>query len=103
MPDREKVINKWSVREIIIWSLSRCACNVPDACSDCFYKKWHNERMECVTKLTGDALSLLGTTRAVIRHGEAGDHWYACDACDRPVSPGDKFCRECGRELKWDG
>jgi hypothetical protein len=102
MPDREKVADKWSEREIIIWSLERCACNVPDACSDCCYKELHNDRMDCVTKLTGDTLSLLGTTHVVIWQGDNMYRWYACEACDTSVSLGDKFCRGCGRVLKWD-
>jgi len=28
--------------------------------------------------------------------------WYICGACEYPVDPGDKFCRKCGKELKWD-
>lgn len=46
-------------REKVIWSLSRCACTVPDACSDCSYKSLHNERMDCITQLSADAFALL--------------------------------------------
>ena len=28
--------------------------------------------------------------------------WYVCTECDESVSPGDKFCRRCGRRLVWD-
>ena len=47
MPDREKVM----------WSLARCSCGVPDACSDCYYDNWPPRI--CVQHLTNDALALL--------------------------------------------
>lgn len=47
MPDREKVM----------WSLARCSCGVPDACSDCCYDNWPSRI--CVQHLTNDALALL--------------------------------------------
>jgi rRNA maturation endonuclease Nob1 len=60
--------------------------------------------MECVTKLTGDTLDLLETARVVTfpDKDKSITHWYGCGACGKAVNPGDKFCRECGRELKWD-
>lgn len=34
-----------------------------------------------------------------------GDRWtwfYVCGDCHTAISPVDKFCRQCGRPLKWD-
>lgn len=55
-------------REKVLWSLSRCACNVPDACSDCNYKTLHNEHMACITQLTADALTLIKKQDEVIKY-----------------------------------
>lgn len=31
-----------------------------------------------------------------------GSSWfYVCSECRRDISPSDKFCRECGRRIKW--
>ena len=29
-------------------------------------------------------------------------HWYECGNCGTSVNPGDKFCRHCGKKVKWD-
>ena len=36
---------------------------------------------------------------------EGGGHnwWYVCGECHTTISSGDKFCRECGRAVKWNG
>ena len=41
----------------IIWSLERCCCGVPDACSDCNYDNYPPRI--CVQRLTADALELI--------------------------------------------
>lgn len=41
----------------IIWSLERCCCGVPDACSDCNYDNYPPRI--CVQHLTADALELI--------------------------------------------
>lgn len=28
--------------------------------------------------------------------------WYACGACHEPIDLSDKYCRRCGRKVKWD-
>ena len=32
---------------------------------------------------------------------EYAQRWY-CDKCNDEVSPGDKYCHECGSELNWE-
>ena len=44
-------------REKVMWSLARCSCGVPDACSDCYYDNYPPRI--CVQHLTSDALALL--------------------------------------------
>lgn len=29
--------------------------------------------------------------------------WFACGECQMQISKGDKYCRQCGRELDWSG
>ena len=28
--------------------------------------------------------------------------WYECGNCNNPIDPNDKFCRHCGRQVKWE-
>lgn len=28
--------------------------------------------------------------------------WYECGKCHTPIDPNDKYCRNCGREVKWN-
>ena len=28
---------------------------------------------------------------------------YLCGACRMPIERGDKFCKHCGKKVKWDG
>ena len=79
-------------------------CGTPGMpCEECPY---YERQSECSDLLCMDALELLmkdeHTARAVIWQGEAGDHWYACEACDKPLHPGWTYCPVCGRELVWD-
>ena len=45
-------------REKVIYSIERCICHVPDACSDCAYDAEH-PYPECEYTLLQDALELL--------------------------------------------
>ena len=36
------------------------------------------------------------------RSGGGTTWWYACGSCGTDINPRDKFCHECGREVKWD-
>lgn len=31
-----------------------------------------------------------------------GTWWYICGSCNNAVSPKDKYCRECGKMVKWE-
>ena len=38
-----------------------------------------------------------------ITDGDGGrTKWYVCGACKAPINPGDKYCHECGKAVKWD-
>lgn len=34
--------------------------------------------------------------------GELASWWYVCGACGRGVDYHDRFCRHCGKGLKWE-
>lgn len=41
--------------------------------------------------------------KASIKDSDGGNtHWYVCGACQAPIQPGDNFCHECGKPVKWD-
>lgn len=91
-------------REKVIYSIERCICHVPDACRDCSYD---NEPCpKCFEHLLRDALSLLKAQEpepVSIKDSDGGEtHWYVCRSCKVPINPGDKFCHECGRAVKWE-
>ena len=108
MPDREKVIA----------GLTMCAgTNVPiiddmDVCIlDCPYRDKSNG---CVDKLMFDALTLLKEQEAVkpVQDKKTGRVWL-CGNCGSYVgfedhdeddpNEFDKFCRECGHPVSWEG
>ena len=96
-------------REKVISGLTMCAgTNVPivddmDVCIlDCPYRDKSNG---CVDKLMFDALTLLKEQEAV-EPTVGGDGrivwWYQCGKCKTLIDTKDKFCRSCGREVKWE-
>lgn len=32
-----------------------------------------------------------------------GSWYFICGACSKPIDPYDKYCRECGRPILWEG
>lgn len=55
-----------------------------------------------------DALELLKAQEAVepdiagnVEYDGHGSWWYVCGACRQPIDKGDKFCRWCGKAVKW--
>ena len=55
-----------------MWSLARCSCGVPDACSDCHYDNYPPRI--CVQHLTSDALALLKAQEPIT--GETSDGYH---------------------------
>lgn len=52
-----------------------------------------------------DALALLKTQGQVLpgqgHSGGGSTWWYVCGICGTAINPGDKYCHECGRAVKW--
>ena len=38
----------------------------------------------------------------VLDYGSMESGLYLCGACQMPIGNGDKFCKHCGRKVKWD-
>lgn len=97
MTDREKVIT--ALQHCI---KKPCNTNCPYFSSD------DPTQAYCLFhRIMPDALALLKEQEAVdpkIFQSEdfLWSHWYICGACEYPVDPGDKFCRKCGRPIKWE-
>lgn len=95
-PDREKVI----------LGLNCCINDIHDPClcKDCPYIEHKCLGRGCIWPLMEDARALLKEQEPVAPK-TAGllTRWYICGNCRTAIDPGDKFCRKCGRELKWDG
>lgn len=95
--------------EKAIYDIERCICHVPDACKDCSKFGRYNA-IRCMEELLTDALSLLKAqepVEPVIKPIAAKDstnctQWYACRDCGASIDPDDKYCRRCGRAVKWD-
>lgn len=33
---------------------------------------------------------------------DEGIYWYTCPECNAPIAKWDRYCRGCGRKVKWD-
>lgn len=87
----------------------------PESCETCAGEDcpYYNEGgsfpiLACSSILAADALDLLKEQEAVEpklytpEDKTIWSSWHICGACEHPVDPGDKFCRECGRPIKWE-
>ena len=96
MPDLEKVIKGLE-----------CCINAGDCQNQCDY--WPDNRCEHLMMI--DALELLKAQEAVkpvikpVSKPKSTEctQWYACGKCGKSLDPEDKYCRRCGRAVKWDG
>lgn len=92
MPDREMVLKAL-----------RCLSNPFDEerdCDNCSY-----DFCSCVLDVTADALELLKAQEPLNPFNPLSPHGggiYFCGKCKSLVGTHDKFCSQCGREVKWD-
>lgn len=93
MPDREKVIKGLELCEF--GSDRQC---YEDECP--YYQK------ECTEGLLADILTMMKAQEPVephIKTSKSGTSWwYSCGNCNRAIDPNDKYCRNCGRAVKWN-
>ena len=52
------------------------------------------------------AIKLLKAQEPVEKHIKTSrsgtSWWYSCGNCNRAIDPNDKYCRHCGRAVKWE-
>ena len=72
-----------------------------------FFTKKH---LEDIAQWADDALRLLKKQEAVKPQKKDDGNpqpwtcwWYVCGDCGQEIEYHDRFCRWCGREVKWDG
>ena len=60
----------------------------------------------CRAKVLQDALALLKEQEAVVplrpRARGRVERFWVCGECGAEIDKGDRFCRYCGRETKWE-
>ena len=122
MIDQEKVIKglECCTKKLCIYKATEKECpywELSGAYEDAFE--------DCTTEMAKDALALLKAQEPrdfhdgfiglseqafsnpqpvkpnVIMHGKMV-MYYQCPACLRTIDSGDRFCRHCGRKVKWD-
>ena len=102
MPDRKKVIYALeclSLKSEII--AGRCICD------ECAYEEASESFIDCVHRVSADALELLKEQEPVEPKVEPGlvppFKVYSCGHCDTVfLLRRQKYCAMCGRAVKWD-
>lgn len=63
----------------------------------------------CTTVMAQDILELLKEQEAVEPKKENDGNpepwtawWYVCGDCGQPIDRMDRYCRRCGKQVKWD-
>ncbi len=99
MSDREKVIGL--LQETAEY-FRECRCNAS------FASKAENHFWE-LQNAANEAVELLKeqeTVEPIIsgmeEHDGLGSWWYQCGKCEMPIDYGDRFCRHCGKAVKWN-
>ena len=88
MIDREKVIR--AVDSCFNYWLEQHRCLQPS-------------ELENVRKFKADALAILKEQETVLVTQREIAHmlFWCCGSCGVPITSGDKFCRNCGKAVKW--
>ena len=89
----------------VIYSLERCASNVPGSCQDCGYNKYRDKH-ECLPMLLKDSLAYLKKPIAAVPYSRCPDVMrppiLMCGNCRMEmVVKKPRYCPWCGRRLKW--
>ena len=76
-------------------------------CEDCcFHIKESAKPRRCgmiEEQIQNDALALLKEEVPAEIEGGGSSWWYVCGECHTAIDKLDKYCRQCGRKVKWDG
>jgi len=98
----------------VMFDIERCICHVPDACKDCSKYKGI-DGLRCMEELMVDAHTLLKEQEAVeptFKQDNDGIFVWACGSCGAymyhiydgidKAKEYAKYCRQCGRKVKWE-
>ena len=100
MADLGKVIKGLKCCTATIKSCGPCPADCP------YYEKCLVGISDIFFDVMNDALELLKAQESEhvsIKDSDGGEtHWYVCGACKAPINPGDKYCHECGKAVKWN-
>lgn len=99
MPDREKVIKGL---EVCFLNKDCNGCPYEKGCREAINRKDPEDNWHC--PILNDALALLKEQDPVPAELEGGGSswWWVCGECHGQISKGDRYCRHCGHEIKWE-
>lgn len=95
MADKEKIVN----------GLECCSESSGYGCNYCPYgDECRKATLMGCAHLCRDALELLKEQEPVhVQKREFAHMWFwCCGSCGVAITEGDRFCRMCGKEMKWD-
>ena len=90
MNDREKIIKAIEICYTEGHNCTECPLFDEDECND---------------MLMRNAMELLKEQEPVepyVKHDNDGSWYYVCGACHEAIDYKDRFCRHCGRAVKWE-
>lgn len=90
----------------VIAGLEYCMGGCQVSCFDCPYREIGQPPPDCLDNcgILKDAVELLKEQEPVhIQKREFAHMWFwCCGSCGVAITEGDRFCRMCGRAVKWD-
>ena len=104
--ERKKIVDRKEMIEV----LKHC---MKDDCSSCPHN-YSDGRMACEDCIEGfssiipvaiiqDVIDMLEPVSPISKSDPKGNSRYlVCGSCDAIVNVGDKYCRICGQEVKWE-
>ena len=96
MPDREKVMKGLTAH-------MNGNCNTDDCpWYDCDDDGCIKSMFDATLELLKEQEAVEPTVGGITEHDGHGSWWYQCGKCKMPIDYGDKFCKRCGQEVKWD-
>ena len=63
----------------------------------------HETLSRMIDELLKEQEAVEPTVGGITEHDGHGSWWYQCGKCKMPIDYGDKFCKRCGKAVKWDG
>ena len=92
MTERERVINGL-----------QCIIDGTVRCESCGYAIDKHGHYSCQQNCASDAIALLKEQETVLVTQRKIAHmlFWCCGSCGVPITSGDKFCRNCGKKVKW--